>query len=66
MPRKGKVGRKPHSDPPFEKDISLPSSLVAEVELRLFDPATQKVQYGAFSKLVERLLREWLAKGAPK
>lgn len=61
-----KRGRKELADPPVEKALSLPSSLVAEVELRLYDPATGKVKYGAFAQLVERLLREWLAKGAPE
>lgn len=65
MPRKGHSGRKPLADPPVEKSLSLPGSLVAEVELRFYDPSTLKVRYGAFAALVERLLREWLAKGAP-
>lgn len=58
-----KPGRKELIDPPIEKSVNLPSSLVAEVELRLFDPNTNKVAYGAFSKLTERLLRRWLAEG---
>jgi hypothetical protein len=58
-----KKGRKPLSDPPIEKSLSLPGSLVAEVELRLFDPSTNRVAYGAFAKLVERLLRKALANG---
>lgn len=61
MARRG-PGRTPHSDPPQRKELSLPQSLVAEVELILYDPSLQKVQYSAFSKLVERLLREWLEK----
>lgn len=61
-----KAGRKALADPPVEKSLNLPSSLVAEVELRLFDPSTNKVKYGEFAKLVERLLREWLQEGAPR
>ena len=61
----GKRGRKELLDPPVEKSINLPASLVAEVELRLFDPSTNKVAYGAWSKLTEKLVREWLMKGAP-
>lgn len=61
-----KRGRKELADPPVEKTINLPSSLVVEIELRLYDGATGKVKYGAFAKLTERLLREWLAKGAPQ
>lgn len=62
MPRKGNSGRKPLADPPVSKELSLPSSLVAEVELRLYDPTTGRVRYGAFAALVERLLREYLDK----
>lgn len=58
-----KRGRKELADPPIEKALSLPSSIVAEVELRLYDPSTGKPRYAGFSSLVERLLREWLAKG---
>lgn len=64
---KRKRGRKEHLDPPVEKALSLPSSVVAEVELRLYDPSTQKTRYGAFAQLVESLLRQWLSeqKGTP-
>lgn len=63
MSKKGRVGRKPLADKPIEKALSLPSSIVAEIELRLYDPSTGKAKYGAFAQLVERLLREWLQKG---
>lgn len=55
-------GRSPLVDRPVRKELSLPSSIVAEVELRLYDPSLQRVKYSAFSALVERLLREWLEK----
>ena len=61
---KGRSGRRARADPPIEKSLNLPASLVAEVELRLVDPLSSKVRYGAFGQLVERLLREWLSKGA--
>ena len=64
MPKVGRVGRKPLADPPISKELSLPSSLVAEVELRLYDPSTGKPKYGAFAQLVERLLRDWIRQGA--
>lgn len=66
MATKSNRGRKALADAPIEKSLNLPSSLVAEVELRLYDPATEKVKYGSFAQLVERLLREWLTKGAPQ
>lgn len=62
---KGKAGRKAHADPPVLKNVSLPASLVVEVELRMYDPSTMKARYGGWSTLVERLIREWIAKGAP-
>lgn len=58
MPRK--PGRKAELDPPVLQTLSLPSSLVTEIKLRLHDPVTRRVRYGTFSALVERLLREWL------
>ena len=42
--------------------ISLPAAVCAEVDLLLLDPITRKPKYGARSKLIEGLLREWLAK----
>ena len=41
--------------------LSLPAALVAEVDLLLEDPLTKRPRYGAKSKLVEALLRSWLA-----
>lgn len=60
MPR----GRKPKADPSVPQEVQIPGSLWAEVKLRLpFDPATNKTKHGAFSALIERLLREALAQG---
>lgn len=45
------------------KHVYLPISVVAEVELALpFDEVRKIVKQGAWSHLVEALLREWLAK----
>ncbi len=44
-----------------ELKISLPAALVAEIDLLLEDPVTRRPRYGAKSKLVEALLRTWLA-----
>ncbi len=52
--------REPHTDPPKEVQLSLPTSLVDEVDLLLFDPVRGKLRYGARSILVARLLRTWL------
>jgi hypothetical protein len=38
----------------------LPEQLFVDVKLLLADPVTGRVRYGAMSKLVERLLREWV------
>lgn len=56
MPRPKKTDR------PVEKHIPLPTSLVAEVELRLFSELEGKVPHGAWSGLVIRLLQEWVAR----
>lgn len=42
--------------------LSLPAPLCAEVDLLLEDPLTKKPKYGARSKLIEALLREWLSR----
>ena len=52
--------REPHIDPPKEVQLSLPTSLVDEVDLLLFDPVRGKLRYGARSNLIARLLRTWL------
>lgn len=41
--------------------VSLPAELLAEVQLLLEDPLTKKPRYGAQAKLIEALLRNWLA-----
>jgi len=42
--------------------LSLPAGLAAEVDLLLEDPLSRKPRYGARSRLVEALLREYLAR----
>lgn len=62
MPR----GRRPRVDPPTQWEISLPTSLVVEVELHILDPVRRTHAFGARSALVQRLLREWLDKQKEK
>lgn len=59
-----RVGKKPHADPPVNWKLSLPQSVTAPVALILSDPLTGLPKHGARSKLIEQLLREWLAKQA--
>jgi len=47
---------------PIEKTINLPQDLVAKVELLLFSELEQRVPYGAWTKYIEGLVREDLAK----
>lgn len=47
---------------PVEKKINLPEILVAQVDLQLFSPLESRVPHGAWSKLVQSLLMEWLQK----
>ncbi len=49
-------------DRPIEKCISLPGTLVYQIEILNIDPLTNKVRYGALSKLITQLLREWVQK----
>lgn len=58
------MGRRRLIDRPKEWKLSLPSSLTDEVEARLTDPLTGAVKYGARTKLIERLLRDWLEGGS--
>ena len=44
---------------PIEKKLSLDAELVAKVELALFSDLEGRVPYGAWSGLIEQLLREY-------
>lgn len=57
---KNKGGKKKQADRPEDWKISLPRSITAPVSLLLADPLTGRPKYGARSRLIERLLREWL------
>jgi metal-responsive CopG/Arc/MetJ family transcriptional regulator len=61
MPR----GRRARIDKPVRWEVSLPTSLAAEVELHIFDPVRRTQAFGARSALVSRLLREWLEQQKP-
>lgn len=54
MPRVKRVDR------PVRLEITLPESVSAAVELELFSDIESRVPYGARSKLIEQLLRQWL------
>lgn len=58
MPRPAKAIK------PAEKNISLPSDLVAKVDLALWSDLEGRVPFGGWSKLVEALLNRWLAERA--
>lgn len=53
-------GKKAFIDEPIHKKLSLPGSLVLEIEDILRDPVRGKVRYGAFADLVTSLLRKWV------
>jgi hypothetical protein len=42
---------------PVEKTISIPESLVAQVELELYSPLEGKVPHGAWSRYIKSLLQ---------
>lgn len=56
--------RQPLEDPPRKLTLSIPSSTLAQLELRLVDPVSLKTTYGALSGLMTSLIREWLSKQA--
>lgn len=55
-----KPGRK--RGPPYERWlVVVPTSIAAQVELRLLDPLLNQPRYGARAKLIQALLAKWLA-----
>lgn len=46
--------------PSAPKLIRIDSEVLTKVEFLLLDPTKGKPKHGAFSKLVERLLRDWV------
>lgn len=47
-------------DRPVAKKLSLRSSLVNEVDNQLADRLTGKPSYGAWTELIEALIKQWL------
>ncbi len=56
------MARPVKTDRPVEKNLSLPSSLVARVDLELFSVLEGKVPFGAWQKYVVRLIEDDLQK----
>ena len=52
--------RRKLTDPPIEIHISIPTSLLTQVDQELIDPMRGKPRYAARSHLIRRLLIEWL------
>lgn len=59
MPRPRKV------DKPVNKNLSIRSSLVEEIDNQLADVLTGKPRYGAWGELIESLLTKWLEGDVP-
>ena len=49
-------------DPGISKNISIPESVVAQVDALLFSNTEARVPHGAYSRLITMLLRQWLEK----
>lgn len=47
---------------PIQKNISLPETLVAEVDLVLYSELEGRVPYGAWAELIQALLEGHIAK----
>lgn len=56
------TGRKKHSDRPVSFEVSIPTTLRDKLDLHLLDAVTLKPIYGARSKLVQLLLRDYFNK----
>jgi hypothetical protein len=55
------VGRKKLLDRPIDVHVTLPSSVVAQLEILLADPLTGKPKHGSRAKLITRLVKQWIA-----
>ena len=55
------MGRPKLADPPTEISVSIPTTLLAKVDLYLFDPLRSRVAYGARSRLITQLLNGWVS-----
>lgn len=55
------MGRRKLAIRPREKKISIPEDLADKIDLLLFSQIEQCVPHGAWSKLVENLLRQHLS-----
>lgn len=47
--------------PGVQTQVLIPEDVRARLSLALYSPAEQRVPYGAYSKLITQLLRDWLA-----
>jgi hypothetical protein len=54
------MSRHKRLDRPVSKHARIPTSLWEQVEEELADPVTGKPPHGAYSSLVEFLLRQWI------
>lgn len=56
------MARPKRTDRPIEKNLSLPSSIVARVELELYSELEGRVPFGAWQKYIVGLIMADLAK----
>jgi hypothetical protein len=61
LPLRMSKGRPRVPYPRVDFKVSLPAALAAEIDLMFEDPLTRRPKYGARAKLIESLLRNWLA-----
>ncbi len=52
--------KKHFTDRPVKFQASIPESLHNQIHLLLLDPLRARTRYGAFSKLITKLLYDWL------
>lgn len=47
-------------DRPRKIELSLPTTVFAKMEIELYDADKQRVPFGAYSRLYEKLVKDWL------
>ena len=60
------MARKKNIDRPVEWKVSIPTSTAAKVELCLYDAVRGRARYASRSKLITRLLNDWLESRPPR
>lgn len=56
-------GRKPFHEKRLQMKVYVPESLMAQIQLRFWDPVRSQVRYGSVSALITQLLQDYFKQG---